>query len=194
MLLLAFSLLLIPLAQSQFSFYGFPNMLASNPYSKQLMSGRFLMKPLPGDSMFLKRYLTFWGMADDVDAMAEEVVKTPLEISISEDGTMVTMIYGEESTLTFGEGADFTDPTTGNERRNTARLVSPNAITLETEAKAEGIYEMRTFTFFPAGVTVSAVASKPGTWSLMGNSVVMNAMMERVDEEDKPKPLTMGWI
>ena len=113
MLLLAFSLLLIPLAQSQFSFYGFPNMLASNPYSKQLMSGRFLMKPLPGDSMFLKRYLTFWGMADDVDAMAEEVVKTPLEISISEDGTMVTMIYGEESTLTFGEGADFTDPSTG---------------------------------------------------------------------------------
>ena len=69
---------------------------------------------------------------------------------------------------------------------------------------------MRTFTFFPAGVTVkiafcvfwhfhtyfqvSAVVSKPGTWSLMGNSVVMNAMMERVDEEDKPKPLTMGWI
>ena len=39
--------------------------------------------------MFLKRYLTFWGMGDDVDAMAEEVVKTCLEISISEDGTMV---------------------------------------------------------------------------------------------------------
>ena len=32
--------------------------------------------------------------------------------------------------------------------------MSPNAITLETEAKAEGIFEMRTFTFFPAGVTV----------------------------------------
>ena len=89
--------------------------------------------------------------------------------------------------------------------------MSPNAITLETEAKAEGIYEMRTFTFFPAGVMVmigicvffwqfhtyfkvSAVDGKPGTWSLMGNFVVLNAMMERVDEKDKPKPLTMGWI
>ena len=88
--------------------------------------------------------------------------------------------------------------------------MSPNAITLETEAKVEGIYEMRNFPFYPAGVTVkiafcvfwhfhtyfqvSTVASKPETWSLMGNSVVFNAMMERVDEADKPKPLAIGWI
>ena len=87
-------------------------MLANNPSARQLMSGRFIMKPMPGDSIFLKRYLNFWGMPD-VDAMAEEVVKTPLEISISEDGTMVTMTYGEETTLTFGGGADMTDPATG---------------------------------------------------------------------------------
>ena len=30
------------------------------------------------------------------------------------------------------------------------------------------------------------------TWSLLGNSGVFNAMMERVDQEDKPKPLTWG--
>ena len=41
---------------------------------------------------------------------------------------------------------------------------------------------------------MSAVVSKPSLWSLMGNSVVFNAMMERVDEADNPKPLTMGWI
>ena len=113
MLLLTSFFLLLSVANSQFSFWGFPTvMLANNPNARQLMSGRFIMKPMPGDSIFLKRYLNFWGMPD-VDAMAEEVVKTPLEISISEDGTMVTMTYGEETTLTFGEGADMTDPTTG---------------------------------------------------------------------------------
>merc|ERR1712013_540582 len=171
-----------------------PWSLPSSPTGAWPTPGSWPTTSMPGNSVFLKRYLNFWSMPD-VDAMAESVMETPLEVSISEDGTMLTMVYGEETMLTFGVGKDITDPTTGNARRITARLLAPNSFTLETEAKTEGIYEVRTFTFSPIGAQVHTVASKPGTWSLMGNTVAYNAMMERVDEDGKPAPLTtLGWF
>ena len=99
---------------AQFPYWGLANtgLLANNVHARNLLSGRFIMKSMPGDSVFLKRYLNFWSMPD-VDAMAESVAETPLEVTISEDGTMVTMVYGEETMLTFGVGQDITDPTTG---------------------------------------------------------------------------------
>ena len=39
--------------------------------------------------------------------------------------------------------------------KQTIRLVGPNVITQETDAvESQGIYEMRTYTFHPAGVQV----------------------------------------
>merc|ERR1711872_3703 len=194
MMLLVSSLLLVPLASSQLLYWGLPstNMLESSPASRKLMSGKFVMRPMLGDHMFLKRYLDFWGMA----ATPEEIAKLPLEISVAEDGTGLTMTYaGQSNTLKFGEATEITDTELGTMSKQTIRLVGPNVITQETDAvESQGIYEMRTYTFHPAGVQVMAVASKPGTLSIMGNSVAMNAMMERVDEEGKAKPLMLGWM
>merc|ERR1711970_386201 len=116
MLLLANILVLLSLATAQFPYWGLATtrLLASNAHSRQMMSRRFMMRAVPGDSMFLKRYLSFWG-TEDVDTMAEQVAETPLEITISDDGTMVTMVYGEESSLTFGEASDITDTITGKD-------------------------------------------------------------------------------
>ena len=62
--------------------------------------------------MFLKRYLDFWGMA----ATPEEIAKLPLEISVAEDGTGLTMTYaGQSNTLKFGEATEITDTELGRQ-------------------------------------------------------------------------------
>merc|ERR1712198_192457 len=194
MILLASSLLLVPLANSHSMYWGLSstNMLATDQASRQLMSGKFVMRPMLGDHMFLKQYLDFWGL----EATPEEISKLPLEISVAEDGTEVTMTYaGESTTYKLGQTQEVTDSTTGTKSMQTLRLVGPNTLTQETDAiESAGVYEIRTYNFYPAGVQVSEVASKPGTWSLMGNSVALTSIMERVDEEGNAKPLTLGWM
>merc|ERR1711872_189373 len=194
MILLASSLLLVPLANSHSIYWGLSstNMLATDQASRQLMSGKFVMRPMLGHHMFLKQYLDFWGL----EATPEEISKLPLEISVAEDGTEVTMIYaGETTTYKLGQTQEVTDSASGTKSMQTFRLVGPNILTQETDAmEASGIYEMRSYTFYPAGVQISAVASKPGTWSLMGNSVSINSLMERVDEDGNAKPLMLGWM
>ena len=123
MLVLASCLSFLSMVTAQFPYWGLANtrILANNVHARNLLSGRFVMRSMPGDSVFLKRYLNFWSMPD-VDAMAESVMETPLEVSISEDGTMLTMVYGEETMLTFGVGKDITDPTTGKYWKSLACL------------------------------------------------------------------------
>merc|ERR1711915_539084 len=194
MILFASSLLLVPLANSHSIYGGLLStwVLATDQASRQLMSGKFVMRPMLGDHMFLKQYLDFWGL----EATPEEISKLPLEISVAEDGTEVTMMYaGDSTTYKLGQTQEVTDSASGTKSMQTVRLVGPNILTQETDAmEASGIYEMRSYTFYPAGVQVSAVASKPGTWSLMGNSVSLNSVMERVDEDGNAKPLMLGWM
>ena len=85
-------------------------MLATDQASRQLMSGKFVMRPMLGDHMFLKQYLDFWGL----EATPEEISKLPLEISVAEDGTEVTMIYaGETTTYKLGQTQEVTDSASG---------------------------------------------------------------------------------
>merc|ERR1711872_376644 len=144
MILLASSLLLVPLANSHSIYWGLSstNMLATDQASRQLMSGKFVMRPMLGDHMFLKQYLDFWGL----EATPEEISKLPLEISVAEDGTGLTMTYaGQSNTLKFGEATEITDTELGTMSKQTIRLVGPNVITQETDAvESQGIYEMRT--------------------------------------------------
>ena len=126
-------------------------LLSINPAARKVMSGRFIMRVGPGDKMALERFLTFTGLDAD---MAEEFAKIPLEVSVSEDGTEITLTYGEATTLKFGEPNTQTDPYTGKETTSTARLISANSFTLESVSKEDGIYELRTSTFGPAGVQV----------------------------------------
>ena len=112
MILLAFSLLLANFANSHLVGWGLPstNMPAISPTSRQLMSGKFMMRPMLGDHVFIKRYLDFWG----VEATPEDIVKLPLEMTVAEDGTDVTMTYaGESTTYKLGQTQEVTDSTTG---------------------------------------------------------------------------------
>jgi len=166
-------------------------LLSLNPAARKVMSGRFIMRIGPGDKMALERFLTFTGLDAD---MAEEFAKIPLEVSVSEDGTEITLTYGEATTLKFGEPNTQTDPDTGMEATSTARIISTNSFTLESVSKEDGIYELRSFTFGPTGVQATAIASKPGAYNLLiGNSVVFNSFLERVDADDKPMHLTMDY-
>jgi len=167
-------------------------LLSLNPAARKVMTGRFIMRIGPGDMMALERFLTFTGLDA---AMAEEFAKIPLEVSVSDDGTEITLTYGDATTLKFGEPNTQTDPDTGKEATSTARVISSNSFTLESVSKEDGIYELRSFTFGPAGVQATAIASKPGAYNLLiGNSVVFNSFLERVDADDKPMHLMLEYF
>ena len=160
MQLLTIFLTLFSLSKCHIPFYnmmGATNMLTNNPASRQLMSGRFVMRLMPGDSMYMGRYLDLWGLSDE---MKEQMTTNPppIEISVSEDGTTLTMDYKMPdgsfvTTLKFGETGTMTGMT-GKEQTCTAYMLSPNSFAIQTMIKEDNLHDLKTFTFNPMGVQV----------------------------------------
>merc|ERR1712086_900829 len=96
------------------------NLWGNNMMTRQLLSGRFVMRLQPGDSMFMDRYMAVWGMETDfADQMKSS--SPPLEIMIDEDGNEMTMTYvmggGEDwsATMRFGQMTTIMNPMIGKE-------------------------------------------------------------------------------
>merc|ERR1712173_556660 len=146
------------------------NLWGNNMLSRQLLSGRFVMRLQPGDSMFM----------------------------ISEDGNEMTMSYGEWSaTMRFGQMSTMMNPMIGKEQSCTVFMTSPNSFTIETLVDEDNLQDIKTFTFNAVGVQVNAMASKGlnNNLRMMSNSATFNYMMERVDEDNNAAPLGgMGWV
>merc|ERR1712173_301148 len=161
------------------------NLWGNNMLSRQLLSGRFVMRLQPGDSMFMDRYMAVWGVDEEMNKQMKET-NPPMEIMISEDGNEMTMSYGEWSaTMRFGQMSTMMNPMIGKEQSCTVFMTSPNSFTIET------------FTFNAVGVQVNAMASKGlnNNLRMMSNSATFNYMMERVDEDNNAAPLGgMGWV
>ena len=137
------------------------NMWGNNMMSRQLISGRFVMRLMPGDSMFMDRYLALWGVdAEMADAMKDS--SPPLEIMIDEDGDEMTMTYimpdgnNWASTMKFGQMGTMMNPMIGKEQSCTVYMTSPNSFTIETMVTEDALQDIKTFTFNAMGVQVRA--------------------------------------
>merc|ERR1712173_312833 len=151
------------------------NLWGNNMLSRQLLSGRFVMRLQPGDSMFMDRYMAVWGVDEEMN-----------------------MSYGEWSaTMRFGQMSTMMNPMIGKEQSCTVFMTSPNSFTIETLVDEDNLQDIKTFTFNAVGVQVNAMASKGlnNNLRMMSNSATFNYMMERVDEDNNAAPLGgMGWV
>ena len=136
------------------------NLWGNNMMTRQLLSGRFVMRLQPGDSMFMDRYMAVWGMETDfADQMKSS--SPPLEIMIDEDGNEMTMTYimegGEDwsATMRFGQMVTMMNPMIGKEQTCTVFMTSPNSFTIETMVSEDNLQAIETFTFNAMGVQVT---------------------------------------
>ena len=136
------------------------NLWGNNMMTRQLLSGRFVMRLQPGDSMFMDRYMAVWGMETDfADQMKSS--SPPLEIMIDEDGNEMTMTYimegGEDwsATMRFGQMVTMMNPMIGKEQTMTVFMTSPNSFTIETMVSEDNLQAIETFTFNAMGVQVT---------------------------------------
>ena len=136
------------------------NLWGNNMMSRQLLSGRFVMRLQPGDSMFMDRYMAVWGVDEEMQKQLKES-NPPMEIMIDEDGNEMTMTYmlpgGDNwsATMRFGQMGTMMNPMIGKEQSCTVFMTSPNSFTIETMVDEDNLQDIKTFTFNAVGVQVT---------------------------------------
>ena len=136
------------------------NMWNDNQLSRMLLTGKYLMRLQPGDSMYMANYLGLWGASQEtIDKMKHH--HPPMMISISEDGNSITMTHmmegGDnwEATMRFGQSSTMVHPLIGKEVTCTVYMTSPSSFTVESTVNETGLQDIQTFTFNQFGVQVS---------------------------------------
>ena len=171
-----------------------------------LLSGRFLPRPMPGQTQMEAAYMAVWGVTEEGE-MDDDMDSAPLELSVSEDGTTLNIDWNDGAwvvALKFGEETTLSNPFIGKDQMSRAWLVAGNRINIETRVEEDGLMELKTFTFSPVGlqvrgsecsaarlsVQISSWVSKPAAWT----GASMEEWLQRVDEEGEPRTLVPGWV
>jgi len=158
-----------------------------------LVSGRFKLKHHRYDG--LDEVLEAYGVSDeDIKMIRNATIIT--EITIDEDefsiSTSDSASPEQANTVTFtpGTAVNITNPITGEQLEFLATILGPSTIQTRSEGLDSGTVELKTWTFSPGGASVTTELHKDNKLF----PITANQVMVRVGEDDKARPLVLGWI
>jgi len=156
-----------------------------------LVSGRFLLKHHPRDG--LQNVLKAQGMDEDaVQAVRDSTIIMTISIDDEGEMTMVTDSGDSRDEISFTPGTEVnvTNPLSGELTSIKAVVLSPTSLQTLATGQDSGNEEIKTWNFLPSGVNLHTDFTKQN--SLL--PILANQVLIRVDEDNKAKPLRLGWI
>merc|ERR1739841_123687 len=160
----------------------------------KLVTGRFKLRHHDHDG--LDRVLEAYDVPkEDIEAIRDATIITTIEIDADGEFSITTSDAGnpeQANTVRFTDGEEnsITNPLNGETLKVVAEILSPTTIQIRSEGSDSGTVEIKTWSFLPEGAMVT-------TEVLRGNQlfpVTSSQVMVRVDEDNRDRPLTLGWI